>query len=382
MCDRTGSGSCGASMAGFRSADVLQRSVYKDLVMLLQDDKLLSEAQLKRKGEITFEKDSLVEGGILNGMQNGTAYREVRQYRSGHHLVRYYFLSRVYSAYLESILSDFQSGPQPDVLIANSCIWDLTRFDNKHLEAYKTNLDYLFLRLKEVLRPECLIIWNMTMPVGYRDNYFPDVTASMSESWKNPARNLRISVVEGNFFSGTLADFHKLDVLDMHYHFRGDLRLRCHDSTHWNQLAHRKYSQILLSHIAMAWGVQPPKSKMLECSTLHAAPAHLATLRKNPKMHPRTNKRTPYSQEYITFNRINTDSTSGDGLAFANLRCSEKSFLFPTEAPPMNFGNFPSHAPYPQEDWNMKVTTRRRPNSRDMWTHPYVHPPKYWPRIY
>ncbi|XP_073511288.1 PC-esterase domain-containing protein 1A-like isoform X1 [Phyllobates terribilis] len=376
-------------MACFRSADVrqllhnkfvivlgdsIQRSVYKDLVKLLQDDKLLSKAQMKREGEMTFEKDSLVEGGILSGMQNGTAYREVRQYRSGHHLVRFYFISLVYSAYLESILSDFESGPQPDVLIVNSCVWDLTRYDNKHLEAYKTNLDQLFLRLKEVLSPECLIIWTMTMPVGCKD-YFPE----------NTAHNLQINIVEGNFFSGTLADFHKLD---MHYHFCGELHLRCHDATHWIQLAHRKYSQILLYHIAMAWGVELPKSKIPECSTVHAAPTHLVTLGKNPKLHPRTNKRTPcsrgkilllfassevvlklqYSRQrllcgsscidldqssvsvepsympgYSTFNKRDTDSTSGP--AFTHLPCAESKFLLPTKAPPMNFGNFPSRAP-------------------------------------
>ncbi|XP_044131833.1 PC-esterase domain-containing protein 1A-like isoform X1 [Bufo gargarizans] len=234
--------------------DSIQRSVYKDLVKMLQDDTFLSEAQLKRKGELSFENDALVEGGELDGLHNETTFREVRQYRSGHHLVRFYFLTRVYSTYLESVLSDFQSDPQPDVLIANSCVWDVNRYNDKHLEAYKTNLDTMFQRLKEVLSPECLIIWNTTMPVGYKD----------SEILGYMVHNLRMDVVEGNFFSATLANLHKLDVLDMHYHFRCDLHLRCRDSIHWNQVAHRKYTQILLTHIAQAWGVEVPKGKILE----------------------------------------------------------------------------------------------------------------------
>ncbi|CAJ0929007.1 unnamed protein product [Ranitomeya imitator] len=232
----------------------VQRSVYKDLVKFLQNDKFLSEAQLKRKGEFTFENDSLVEGGQMNELHNGTTFQEVRQYRSGHHLVRFYFLTRVYSAYLESILSDFKSGPQPDVLILNSCIWDLTRYNDPQLEGYKTNLDHLFLSLKEVLSPQCLIMWSMTMPVGFRNCEIPE----------NTVHNLREDMVEGNFFSATMADFHKLDVLDMHYHFRCDLHLRCRDGIHWNQVAHRKYTQILLTHIALAWGVEPPKGVMPE----------------------------------------------------------------------------------------------------------------------
>ncbi|XP_077124305.1 PC-esterase domain-containing protein 1A-like [Ranitomeya variabilis] len=230
--------------------DSIQRGVYKDLVKFLQTDNLLSDAQLRSKGEFTFENDTLVEGGQMSEMHNRTTFQEVRQYRSDHHLVRFYFLTRVYSAYLESILSDFQSGPQPDVLIVNSCIWDLNRYsDNQQMEGYKTNLEHLFMRLKEILSPQCLIIWSTTMPVGYRNSEIPE----------NTVHNLRHNVVEGNFFSATLADFHTLDVLDMHYHFRWDLHLRCRDGVHWNPVAHRKYTQILLTHIALAWGIELPK---------------------------------------------------------------------------------------------------------------------------
>ncbi|KAM8939611.1 PC-esterase domain-containing protein 1A-like [Pelodytes ibericus] len=231
--------------------DSIQRSVYKDLVKLLRTDQYLTEAQLKRKGELTFENDSLVEGGQLKEMHNGTDYQEVRQYSSDHHLVRFYFLTRAYSAYLESVLSDFQEGPQPDVLIINSCFWDLTRYFCTQMEDYKANLEKLFRRLNVVLSPECLVLWNMTMPVGYKDNEMPE----------NLKYNVRWYVVEGNYFSASLANSYKMDVLDMHYHFRFDLQRRCRDAIHWDQLAHRKYTLILLTHIARAWGVELPPRK-------------------------------------------------------------------------------------------------------------------------
>lgn len=68
-------------------------------------------------------------GGQLGELHNGTQYREVRQFcsGSGHHLVRFYFLTRVYSEYLEGVLEELTYGPTPDLVIINSCLWDLSR---------------------------------------------------------------------------------------------------------------------------------------------------------------------------------------------------------------------------------------------------------------
>ncbi len=76
---------------------------------------------------MSFEQDRLVEGGLLSRMHNGTEYREVRQFQSDHHLVRFYFVTRVYSRYMQSILEDFRNGLKPDVVIVNSCVWDISR---------------------------------------------------------------------------------------------------------------------------------------------------------------------------------------------------------------------------------------------------------------
>lgn len=81
------------------------------------------------QGELSFEQDQLVAGGQLGELHNGTQYREVRQFcsGSGHHLVRFYFLTRVYSEYLEGVLEELTYGPAPDLVIINSCLWDLSR---------------------------------------------------------------------------------------------------------------------------------------------------------------------------------------------------------------------------------------------------------------
>ncbi len=78
---------------------------------------------------MSFENDELIEGGRKGKMSNGINYREVRQYLTDTHLVRFYFVCRCYNAYVESILADLCQEPRPDVVIMNSCLWDISRYD-------------------------------------------------------------------------------------------------------------------------------------------------------------------------------------------------------------------------------------------------------------
>ncbi|XP_032399837.1 PC-esterase domain-containing protein 1A isoform X1 [Etheostoma spectabile] len=233
--------------------DSIHRSVYKDLVMLLQKDKYLTSKQLKSKGEMSFEQDCLVEGGCLNPMHNGTSYREVRQFQSAHHLVRFYFVTRVYSGYMQSILEDFRQGLKPDVVILNSCVWDISRYSSSWLNDYKENLHKLFDELKATLPEETLVVWNLTMPLGRRIKggfLVPEIEHKVPQ--------LRYDVIEANFYSRTLADAYGMDVLDLHFHFRSSLHHRTFDGVHWNAIAHREITCLLLQHSAQAWGVTMP----------------------------------------------------------------------------------------------------------------------------
>ncbi|XP_064795184.1 PC-esterase domain-containing protein 1A [Oncorhynchus masou masou] len=230
--------------------DSIQRSVYKDIVLLLQKDKYLSLAQLKSKGEMSFEQDILVEGGRLGQMTNGTEYREVRQFRSDHHLVRFYFLTRIYSRYMQSILRDFEDGLKPDVVIVNSCLWDVSRYNPKWHNEYQENLHKLFDKMNSILPPECLVMWNMTMPLGKRI-----VGGFFVPELEHRGPTLCYDVIQANFYSSKMADAYGLDVLDLHFQFRFSLEHRMKDGVHWNSLAHRRITTLLLQHAAEAWGV-------------------------------------------------------------------------------------------------------------------------------
>ncbi|KAM3590332.1 uncharacterized protein V6R79_007699 [Siganus canaliculatus] len=205
------------------------------------------------QGEFSFEQDSLVEGGQFGPMTNGTDYREVRQYRSDHHLLRFYFLTRIYSPYMESILEDFRRGLKPDFIIVSSCVWDITRYGPGRLDEYKENLHRFFSQIRSVVCCDCLILWSLAMPLGKRIRggfLVPEVSYLSSV--------LCHDVIEANFYSNRLARAYGLDVLDLHFHFRLSLQHRMPDSIHWDALAHRRISSLLLQHAAHAWGVDLP----------------------------------------------------------------------------------------------------------------------------
>ncbi|XP_076026878.1 PC-esterase domain-containing protein 1A [Genypterus blacodes] len=231
--------------------DSIQRSVYKDLVLLLQKDTYLSVKQLKSKGELRFEQDCLFEGGSLGQMHNGTQYKEARQFQSNNHLVRFYFVTRIYSPYMQSIFSSFRHGFKPDIVIINSCIWDISRYETDWNDDYTANLHKVFNEMKRILPKETLVIWNLTMPLGTRTNggfLVPEI--------EHKASHMRSDVISANFHSGTLADAYGMDVLDLHFHFRLSLQHRNKDGIHWNAIAHRVLTCLLLTHIAKAWGVK------------------------------------------------------------------------------------------------------------------------------
>lgn len=238
--------------------DSIHRSVYKDMIYFLQKKKMLTDKQLKLKTE-SFANDCLVEGGSRH---NKTSYCEARQYRTDHHLIRYYFLTRIYSAYVESILSDFKAGPPPDVVILNSCLWDLNRYNNGdsnegHLEKafreYWQNLDKFLGKLKDVLPPDCLVIWDTAMPLGWKVQH-----AYLESGMTN--QSTPMDILKANFYSATLACCYEFDVLDLHYCFRFLESKRDIDGVHWDSWVHRYITKLLLTHMANAWGVETEKT--------------------------------------------------------------------------------------------------------------------------
>lgn len=233
--------------------DSIQRGIYKDIVLLLQENKYLSDGMLRKKGEFSFQNDELIEGGKKGEMNNGTSYREVRQYQSDFNLIRFYFVTRCYNNYMESILSDLSQDPKPDVVMMNSCLWDISRYGVTGVDKYKKNLERLFSRFEEVLPEECLVIWNTTLPISKqaRGGFLVPEIKFMNNT-------LRLDILEANLFASQVAVTHGFDVLDLHYYLRHQLNRRAVDGIHWDMTAHRRITNLLMTHITEAWNEKFP----------------------------------------------------------------------------------------------------------------------------
>ncbi|KAM7377670.1 hypothetical protein PAMA_014125 [Pampus argenteus] len=234
-----------------RQEDLCTRSVYQ--MFWHERARAAARGLPAITGEFSFERDNLVEGGRLGPMTNGTEYKEVRQYRSDHHLLRFYFLTRIYSPYMESILEDFRHGLKPDVIIVSSCAWDITRYGRECFQQYKENLHKFFGQIKTIVCHDCLILWTLAMPLAkkIKGGFLVSEISHLGPS-------VCYNIIEANLYSGRLADAYGLDVLDLHFHFRLTLQHRMPDGVHWDALAHRRISSLLLQHAADAWGVQLP----------------------------------------------------------------------------------------------------------------------------
>ncbi|KAF3836778.1 hypothetical protein F7725_004242 [Dissostichus mawsoni] len=176
------------------------------------------------------------------------------------------------------------------------------------MEQYKENLHKFFSQIKALVGRDCLMLWAPAMPLAKKIKggflvpeldplqtlIFDYISKALDKSiapdpllaifgsvvvncsllnmrgmpctsvncWPYPtaaevshlAPSLCYDIIEANFYSSQLADAYGLDVLDLHFHFRFSLQHRMPDGIHWDALAHRRISSLLLGHAADAWG--------------------------------------------------------------------------------------------------------------------------------
>jgi len=239
--------------------DSVQRTIYKDFVTLLQKNSFATVMGLKAKGEETYMNDELVDGGIRVGLHNGTTYKEHRLYETPNHSVRFFFVTRAWDEYWEhAVMPTLILDPKPDVIIVNSCLWDLTRYGPRGgVESYKDSLKRLLDEMKANMPPETLFIWNTTLPLSSDPEKIHGgfLVAEVSVQDK---MYLRLDILEANKFASELVAEYDYDVLDMHYWFRGHQEHRVRDGIHWDNEATRQMTNMLLTRIADSWGVGRP----------------------------------------------------------------------------------------------------------------------------
>lgn len=199
-----------------------------------------------------------MEGGVLTGLHNGTNYTEVRKYEQGSTTIMFYFVTRCYGDYMQSILDEFKLDP-PHVIIMNSCLWDLHRYGKNANMEFLTNISGLLESIDlAVPYEDRLFIWNATLPVRekVKAGFLPD-----GVDHTLPAEDIRKANL---YVRDQLNEYgERFIFLDLHQTFYKHLDLRVKDGVHWNDFAHRKITCLILIEISRHWNFEiPSKSPM------------------------------------------------------------------------------------------------------------------------
>ena len=183
-------------------------------------------------------------------------YKEVRKFTKGTTVVMFYFVTRCYGDYIKSVIDTFDTAP-PDIVIMNSCLWDLCRYGKDSISEFKKNIKELLEAFGLVMPFESkkMLIWNASLPVidsrktswvsfGLPHGFHPE-----NDNVRSANLYVRDQMVDyGNHFV----------FLDLYNIFHGHLNHRVHDGVHWDDFAHRKITHFLLSEISERLGFKLP----------------------------------------------------------------------------------------------------------------------------
>lgn len=163
-------------------------------------------------------------------------------------------MTRSFNSYVDSVINKFRAAEQkPDVIIINSCLWDITRYWKTPVPEYKQNLHKLFKKFKADL-PDCLVIWNTNPAISHnpKGGVFVPGTDHLKDS-------MELHVLEANYYASKAAIEHGHDVIDLHHFLRHQIHRRAEDVIHWDMTGHRRITNLILTQIAQTWDVKLPK---------------------------------------------------------------------------------------------------------------------------
>uniref|UniRef100_A0A1B6EMW8 PC-esterase domain-containing protein 1A n=1 Tax=Cuerna arida TaxID=1464854 RepID=A0A1B6EMW8_9HEMI len=351
------------------------RAQYKDMVWLLNSNTLIEHSKLRSKLEGSYLGDKLISGSKLH---RGRSFQEVRRYidANNHTTLEFMFISRCYNCHIEELFCGIGDGtrPAPNVIVINSCLWDLNRWGPNGVPEYKDNMVKLMRLMSRNLPKDCLVIWTTALPVA------PHVQGGLiikQIEFMQPL--LRFEVMEANTFARELVVSHGFDVLDNHYHTRMQMHRRAKDGVHYMPIPVRLMTNLLLTHVALSWGSELPgninsvllnKAISMDCKPSRQTPVKIP----NYTVLSQFNKHSPIHKSTrglkITF------ETSED--KFASRKCSysqeglqqpdsKRNFVYPIhevryqQTPeeclgiPQNFQNTSQH------EWLLNRETQTRP---------------------
>jgi len=224
--------------------DSIQRSMYKDLVLLYQRSQYIANEDLKNKAEESCNNDKLV---FASERTNGCNYREVREYKTNKVRIRYHYITRIWDDHVKGIVSDLaEEDTKPDLVFASSCLWDISRYAFRPMQTYPENLEKFFAELMEVVDKK-KIVWRTGLRIS--DQAKGGVFDPKYTSKRVTTKDLRIA----NKRALQVCNYYEIEFCDMAFFFKDQEDKMERDGIHWNPYAHRDMTNILLSFVAEEW---------------------------------------------------------------------------------------------------------------------------------
>ncbi|CAF0741881.1 unnamed protein product [Rotaria sp. Silwood1] len=223
--------------------DSIMRSIYKDMILLVQgQNRLLTNDELRAKlddYDMLSLNDQLLAG---DKKTNDTSYYERRCYLTNTHLIKFVFLTRCFSGQMRNELREIEENKSiiPDVILLNSAIWDITKYEKNSEKDYAQLLEECFRSIRSIIPPHTIIIWLTATP------FSKDARGVLDETRSEKKNFLRIRIFDINTFSSQLAKKYNFQVIDLHYLVRKCIQHRCKDGMHYDALIHRE----ITTHIA------------------------------------------------------------------------------------------------------------------------------------
>lgn len=224
------------------------RSIYKDFVWLLEYGNLVPQDSLKTKNELTHANDYKTSNSPLTSGRN---YEETREYYNTGTCVKFTFLTKMFSESLTRAFED--QSLVPDVVVINSCVWDLSRWGPNGVAEFKKNVVHTMEYFKKRLSKKCLVVFTTTLPLS--SNCRGGFLMKQVEFLRYP---LPYHVIEANNYLAEMARLYNYDVLDLHYNMRFLREEWMPDGIHWTPLAYRLITNFLLTHLALSFNAPLP----------------------------------------------------------------------------------------------------------------------------
>ncbi|KAE9419702.1 hypothetical protein Angca_005812, partial [Angiostrongylus cantonensis] len=234
--------------------DSIMRGIYKDLIAMLHGDELVKDIHLKTKTESSFFGDRQID---ILPLENDRVFRQAREFQTDYYLIQYLFTTRqVISVVMKvdierAFLEMCSTGEFPDVLLINSCLWDITRLANAIMWSSRLSKISFFINKVITLLPiDYLDTWIIGLP-------FLTDCALLQTSQVYLKAVFRMLVVDANFRASQLFRAAGYDVLDLAFYMRNQAlySYRSKDGIHWDSVGTRIMTQLVIGHLVRSWNI-------------------------------------------------------------------------------------------------------------------------------